>query len=356
MFIDAGVTEFYQKHRSVFEKVVKLEDAINARLYGMESAVECMMLATLTGEPMVMIGPPGTAKSRLVRVFCNLIGLLEDEVLVGGGQTPAKNAGKTVARNPRYFEYLLTQFTEPSELFGYFDIGKLQKQGDLTRMTAGMMQEAEVVFLDEVFNANSAILNSLLTFMNERMFHDRGEIVRTPLRLLFSATNYPPQETNLQAVFDRFLFRVNLASIDADRDPLTLMLTKGWQETHAPPQGTNRGGDFRGLLDAIDIVRADLRSRTTAGSLTIDPLNPLMAKFTDLVRSVRSRELSGMSNRRIVKLTSAVLYLRMLRAARALQDQPVISADDFDAILEYGLDRDDPTARSQLRENWQDPI
>jgi MoxR-like ATPase len=351
MFNQQGVTDFYRTHRKTFELMVKLEREINQRLFAMEPAVECMMIATLTGEAMVMIGPPGTAKSRLIRVFCNLLGLLDDEALSGANN--AKD-NSILSSNKRYFEYLLTQFTEPSELFGFYDLGQFQRGGDLVRMTNGMMQEAEVVFLDEIFNANSAILNSLLTFLNERMFHDRGQVVRSPLKVLFSATNHTPQEPGLQAVFDRFLFRVRLESIDADRALVSQMLSRGWSETQAPKALTGSGRLFDGLLDGVNLVRADLRERSKARALVIDDYHPLMAHLTDLIRGVRDRELSAMSNRRVVKLASAVFYMRMLRAARSGADDAVIVADDLDVVVDYGLDREDASVKSQLRENWQD--
>ena len=159
MFDTDQLAILYKYHRSTLDALVALEIRLNQRFYGMERAIECMALAALTGEAMVMIGPPGTAKSRLVRSFCNLVGVLADDALTISGGT------ETEEKDEKYFEYLLTQFTEPSELFGYYDMGKLLgKEHIMSRADAGMMQKAEVVFLDEVFNASSAILNSLLTF------------------------------------------------------------------------------------------------------------------------------------------------------------------------------------------------
>ena len=112
---------------------------------GKDEIIDILGISLLAKENAFLLGPPGTAKSAIVRMLASCI-------------TDGKN-----------FEYLLTRFTEPNEIFGPFDIRKL-KEGELVTNTEGMMPEASMVFLDEIFNANSAILNSLLTALNERIF------------------------------------------------------------------------------------------------------------------------------------------------------------------------------------------
>ena len=114
------------------------------RFVGREEVVDLIALALVAGEHLFLYGPPGTAKSALIRAFAQSV------------------AG-------RYFEYLLTRFSEPNELFGPIDLVKL-REGTVTTVITGMLPEAEFVFLDELFNANSAILNNLLTVLNERIF------------------------------------------------------------------------------------------------------------------------------------------------------------------------------------------
>jgi len=154
-----------------------------------EEIIRLMMIAAIAGEHMVLIGPPGTAKSAVIRAFSRLV-------------------------DARYFEYLLTRFSEPNELFGPVDIQSF-RQGVYQRVTTGMLPEAEIVFLDEAFKANSAILNSLLTVLNERRFNNGARTVKVPLISLFAASNEVPSSDELNAIFDRFLLRVHSDNLDS---------------------------------------------------------------------------------------------------------------------------------------------
>jgi MoxR-like ATPase len=154
-----------------------------------EEIIRLMLIAAIAGEHMVLIGPPGTAKSAVIRAFSKMI-------------------------DARYFEYLLTRFSEPNELFGPVDIQGF-RSGTYRRVTSGMLPEAEIVFLDEAFKANSAILNSLLTLLNERRFNNGATVTRVPLISLFAASNEVPSSDNLDAIFDRFLLRVHSDNLDS---------------------------------------------------------------------------------------------------------------------------------------------
>jgi len=154
-----------------------------------EEIIRLMLIAAIAGEHMVLIGPPGTAKSAVIRAFARLV-------------------------DAKYFEYLLTRFSEPNELFGPVDIQGF-RSGTYRRVTTGMLPEAEIVFLDEAFKANSAILNSLLTLLNERRFNNGATVMRVPLISLFAASNEVPSSDNLDAIFDRFLLRVHSANLDS---------------------------------------------------------------------------------------------------------------------------------------------
>src|ERR1700748_3402445 len=147
-----------------------------------EKVIRLLLVSVAAGEHMLLVGPPGTAKSALVRTFARLI-------------------------DARYFEYLLTRFTEPNEIFGPVDIQAF-RAGKYERRTEGMLPSAEVVFLDEVFKSNSAILNALLTLLNERRYTSGGVVLECPLLSCFGASNEVPNDENLTAIFDRFLLRI----------------------------------------------------------------------------------------------------------------------------------------------------
>lgn len=346
MFETEGLNRLYKEHRDTIDRVNAVQDALSARFYKMDDAIECLMIAAMSGEAMVMMGPPGTAKSRLMRAFCNLLGLISDETMKG-------NSGDDTGTEA-YFEYLLTQFTEPSELFGFYDLSKLDKEG-LVLMQENMMQKAQVVFLDEVFNASSAILNSLLTFMNERKFHNRGEVISTPLRLLVSATNHPPQEATLGAVYDRFLLRCrvsNVASEAVNQDDIIGLMQAGWQETHAADLETDE--TWSGLLDDLKSLQDDIDVRTASGVLKIDPLHPMFADLSALVSRLVKSDLSEMSNRRLIKMVGLVLSMRLMRSARDGEDEIQMQVRDLDVIARFSLDRDDPSAQARILQDLTD--
>jgi len=169
--------------------------AIRAELRQMflerDAAVDGMLCALLAGQHVLLVGPPGTAKSMLAEELCRRLD------------------------GARYFSWLLTKFTTPEELFGPISLAGLEKD-EVRRVTAGKLPEAHVSFLDEVFKASSAILNTLLTLLNERRFHDAGAAKAVPLRTLVGATNEVPEDEELVALYDRFLVRFVVDYIQED--------------------------------------------------------------------------------------------------------------------------------------------
>lgn len=344
MFQAGALKLLHDNHSGTFESVLALQNVLNARFYGMDRTVECMMLAALTGEPMVMIGPPGTAKSRIIRSFCHLLGLVGNDALTRGD-----SAGAEESKNEAYFEYLLTQFTEPSELFGQFDLARVFSNPPvLLREENGMMQKAQVVFLDEVFNASSAILNALLTFMNERKFHDRGKVRKVPLRLLFAASNHTPREEGLGAFYDRFLLRSRLNNTPADPERLAVMLSAAWSETHAPKLDEADRKRFATLMQGLTAFRDAIDMMTKDGKLRIEAGNPLFRQLADMVEELRRKDLSQMSNRRLVKFAGVIMASALLRAARD-KAPPLITAADLGVVLDFGLDAEDESTVRKLR-------
>ncbi|MCE4599267.1 MAG: MoxR family ATPase [Desulfurococcales archaeon] len=165
-------------------------EELEAPFIGRHEEALVLTLAIMSGEHAILIGEPGTAKSALVRRASDLL-------------------------NARFFKYLLTRFTEPSELFGPLDI-KALREGLYRRVTRGKLPEADIAFLDEIFNANSAVLNSLLSIMQERVLYDGYTEIRVPLWSLIGASNKTPEEPELEALYDRFLYRHYVKPLEAD--------------------------------------------------------------------------------------------------------------------------------------------
>ncbi len=145
--------------------------------------IDGALCAVLAGEHALLLGPAGTGKSALVRAIAQAFG------------------GK-------YFERLLTKFATPEEIFGPISLRALENDR-YARVVTDKLPEAQFAFIDEVFRGNSAILNSLLTAMNEKIFHNDVPIAM-PLVSLFGATNELPEGRELEALFDRFLFRFDV--------------------------------------------------------------------------------------------------------------------------------------------------
>jgi len=176
------------------EKIQYLYNDLCGMFLDRDETLKLMMTATVAQEPMLFIGRPGTAKSLLVATFCRAIGLDKHE----------------------YFEYMLTKFTEPGEVMGPVDINAL-KQGKYIRKTAGQLPEARIAFLDEIFKSNSAVLNMLLTIINERKYYQEGTPLPVPLVVLFAASNAIPEFSEFDELNDRFILKVEATPVMESR-------------------------------------------------------------------------------------------------------------------------------------------
>jgi MoxR-like ATPase len=274
----------------------RLQERVTAPLklafVGRDEVVDLIALAIVAGEHLFLYGPPGTAKSLLVRRFAGAV-------------------------NARYFEYLLTRFSEPNELFGPVDLVKL-RAGVVATVTTGMLPEAEFAFLDELFNANSAILNNLLTVLNERIYRRGAETHKLPLLSAFAASNHLPEDDALQALFDRFLIRCKVDSLP--RPSLPGLLAAGWE--------IERSGDVPAAN--ADAPTAD-ELRELAGRAKDVDLTGILKSYTDAIGKVRDLGVA-LSDRRAVKV------LKLVGASAVLCGRTVADGSDL-WVLRHVWDR-----------------
>ncbi|HVW35772.1 MAG TPA: AAA family ATPase, partial [Pirellulales bacterium] len=236
---------------------------LKAAFVGKDEVIDLLGVCLAGGENLFILGPPGTAKSALVQEL-----------------------GRRI--EGRVFDYLLTRFTEPNELFGPFDIRKL-REGELITNTEGMLPEASLVFLDELLNANSAILNSLLMVLNERVFRRGRETRKLPLLMVVGASNRLPEDDALAALFDRFLLRVQCDNVGDDR--LAEVLGAGWR--------LEAGDVERRVGLSVDDLQALQRQ---LGEVDVVAVRP---KYVELIRNLRKAGIA-VSDRRAVKLQRLV--------------------------------------------------
>jgi MoxR-like ATPase len=172
-------------------KLQEIRDQLNRTFLERAELIDGALAALLSHHHVLLIGPPGTAKSMLAEELCTRI------------------------EGANYFQWLLTRFSTPEELFGAVSLKGLE-QDDYRRVTSHKLPEAHIAFLDEIFKANSSILNALLTLINERIFHNGRERISTPLITMFGASNELPDEEELSALYDRFMFRFITGYITED--------------------------------------------------------------------------------------------------------------------------------------------
>lgn len=199
----------------MLERFKQLLGEMNQGIYEKETEISLSLLAALAGESIILLGPPGVAKSMVARQL------------------------KTAFRDAQSFEYLMSRFSTPDEIFGPVSIQKLKTSDTYERAMEGYLPTADVVFLDEIWKAGPAIQNTLLTVINEKIFRNGNREMHLPLKLLVAASNeLPAKGEGLEALWDRFVIRIESRPIKLEKNFRAMLL-----DSHA---------DFLGPTDFTD--------------------------------------------------------------------------------------------------------
>jgi MoxR-like ATPase len=279
-----------------------------------QELIELMLVAAIAQEPLLLVGPPGTAKSDLVLKFKDALGVSDRD----------------------YFEYMLTRFTEPSEILGPIDIGLL-REGRYVRREQGMLPTARLAFLDEIFKSNSAILNILLTIINERKFYQDGQPQPVRLRVLFAATNEIPEQGELAALKDRFVLKAQSRSVQDEfftelidaglqSEVYRSLNQKPWAEGHCSLEDVLKANRYLTYLFAR---RERHGEEEVTDRQTFFPAD-VFREFQRLVKTLVREDRIFISDRKLVKL------YKLFRVRAWLFTGGTVSRDDLRLLAYLG--------------------
>ena len=300
-------------------RILALRSDLYRYFVGKNEIIDLMTIAAIAQEPLLLVGQPGTAKSELVLKFTEAIGLSGTD----------------------YFEYMLTEFSEPSELLGALDLTGL-RDGRFTRRSEGKLPVARVAFLDEIFNASSAILNVLLTILNERKYYDDGRPIPVPLNLLFAATNEIPDHARMAALRDRFCLKVESLSVRSlGVDGFENLIDAGlknesWRHSRSQPwrAGIASLDDFllahKALLSQLGRVRIDPYDESETRDRHVFMRADVLATFRTLVETMAREHRIFVSDRKVVKL------YKLLRAKAWLERSGEVLRSDLGLLAYLG--------------------
>src|ERR1700690_2474319 len=214
-----------------FAKLVAIREELNYLFLERGFLIDGALCALLSGSHVLIIGPPGTANSMLADELCRRI------------------------EGADYFQWLLTKFSTPEEIFGAVSLSGLEHD-DYRRVTSHKLPEAHIAFLDEIFKSNSSILNALLTIINERLFHNGRERVRVPLITMFGASNELPDEEELTALYDRFMLRFTVDYVVEEFRFLKLL--EGTRAAVRTTLGFSELDELRAQTRAVEVPGSEL--------------------------------------------------------------------------------------------------
>ena len=297
----------------MLERFKQLLGEMNRGIYEKETEISLSLLAALAGESIILLGPPGVAKSMVARQL------------------------KTAFRDAQSFEYLMSRFSTPDEIFGPVSIQKLKTSDTYERAVEGYLPTADVVFLDEIWKAGPAIQNTLLTVINEKIFRNGNREMHLPLKLLVAASNeLPAKGEGLEALWDRFVIRIESRPIKLEKNFRAMLL-----ESHA---------DFADNADFSDLkITAEEYAEWAEKICKIGVKGEVLDAISAIRKSLRAVNVDEAAERRNIYVSDRRWKntVRLLRTSAFMQDREEV--DICDLLPIYHCLWQEPGERDAIR-------
>ena len=305
----------------MLERFKLLLQEMNRGIYEKNTEISLSLLAALAGESVILLGPPGVAKSMVARQL------------------------KTAFRDAQSFEYLMSRFSTPDEIFGPVSIQKLKTSDTYERAVEGYLPTADVVFLDEIWKAGPAIQNTLLTVINEKIFRNGNREMHLPLKLLVAASNeLPAKGEGLEALWDRFVIRIESRPIKLEKNFRAMLLEVKSEERGEKKQSSAAEG--KANSNAITAEEyAEWTERIDKIGVKIEVLDAISA----IRKSLRAVNVDEAAERRNIYVSDRRWknIVRLLRTSAFMQDREEV--DICDLLPIYHCLWQEPEERDAIR-------
>ena len=309
----------------MLERFKQLLGEMNRGIYEKETEISLSLLAALAGESIILLGSPGVAKSMVARQL------------------------KTAFRDAQSFEYLMSRFSTPDEIFGPVSIQKLKTSDTYERAVEGYLPTADVVFLDEIWKAGPAIQNTLLTVINEKIFRNGNREMHLPLKLLVAASNeLPAKGEGLEALWDRFVIRIESRPIKLEKNFRAMLL-----ESHADFSGSTGilgHADFADNADFSDLkITAEEYAEWAEKICKIGVKEEVLDAISAIRKSLRTVNVDEAAERRNIYVSDRrwKYIVRLLRTSAFMQDREEV--DICDLLPIYHCLWQEPEERDAIR-------
>lgn len=315
----------------MLERFKQLLGEMNRGIYEKETEISLSLLAALAGESIILLGPPGVAKSMVARQL------------------------KTAFREAQSFEYLMSRFSTPDEIFGPVSIQKLKTSDTYERAVEGYLPTADVVFLDEIWKAGPAIQNTLLTVINEKIFRNGNREMHLPLKLLVAASNeLPAKGEGLEVLWDRFVIRIESRPIKLEKNFRAMLLEVKSEEQRASEVKREERGvkeqssAAEGKANSNAIIAeeyAEWTERIDKIGVKIEVLDAISA----IRKSLRAVNVDEAAERRNIYVSDRRWknIVRLLRTSAFMQDREEV--DICDLLPIYHCLWQEPEERDAIR-------